>query len=190
MFGFLKYAVVAALMASPAAAVTIYDEAVNGEAGGPSAPTALGTLASGETSTVFGSDFEGIGFALDFSFVFGPSVDAYSFSVLADTTIDAGTPQGGNATDGLFLNLTGPVSAETAVSPGFTIGLLGVTLTPGDYVLLAGSAGLYDYQIDFNVAAVDAAVPLPATALLLLSGLAGLGLVSRCRTRGESPCAG
>ncbi len=190
MIGFLKYAVVAALMTSSAAAATVFDEAVDGEAGGPAAPTALGTLASGETSTVFGSDFEGISFASDSSFVFGPTVDAYSFSVLANTTIDAGTPQGGNATDGLFLNLTGPVSAETAVSPGFTIDLLGVTLTPGDYVLLAGSGGLYDYQIDFNVAAVDAAVPLPATAVLLLSSLAGLGLFSRRRARGESPCAG
>lgn len=185
MFGFLKYAVVAALMTSSAAAATIYDEAVNGEAGGPAAPTALGTLASGETSTVFGSDFEGIVFTPDFSFSFGPTVDAYSFTVLGDTTIDAGLPQGGDATDGLFLDLTGPVSAATAVSPGFTFDLLGVTLTPGDYLLEVGSGGLYDYQIDFNVAAaevVDAAVPLPASAVLLLTALAGLGFVRARKT--------
>lgn len=164
MFGFLKYAVFAALMTSSAAAATVFDETVNGDAGDSAAPTALGVLSATETSSIF------------FTLSSGDAQDAFSFTTTTDFEIDA-----------LYQGVAFLFTIDTFSSGGccgsifdLTEGVPGLDPIPaGDHLLTVDFAnfgpGPDSYQIDFRP--LIAAVPLPASALFLLTALAGLGFV-------------
>lgn len=164
MFGFLKYAVIAVLMTSSAAAATIFDETVNGDAGDSAAPTALGVLSGAETSSIF------------FSLSSGDAQDAFSFTTAQDFEIDA-----------LYQGVAFIYTIDTFSSGGCCGSIFHITenvpgldpIPAGDHLLTVDFAnfgpGPDSYQIDFRP--VVAAVPLPATAVLLLTALAGLGFV-------------
>ncbi len=164
MFGFLKYAVIAVVMASSASAATVFDEAVNGDAGDSAAPTALGILSAAETSSIF------------FTLSSGDAQDAFSFTTTTDFEIDA-----------LYQSVAFLYTIDTFSSGGccgsifhLTEGVAGLDPVPaGGHLLIVDFAnfgpGPDSYQVDFRP--VISAVPLPASALFLLSALAGLGFV-------------
>ncbi len=149
----------------------------------------MGILASGATSTIQGTATEGVTFDADGpGFTLGPPADAFTFTLEAEATILAGNnPRLFPFSNVLNLSLTGPVSGIASVPIGPRANVFGA-LAPGDYLLQIGASGPrfnappeLAYLVDFNVAEA-AVVPLPASALLLLTGLASLG-VFRMRKR-------
>lgn len=152
--------------AGGASAATVYDEVVSGDAGDSAAPTALGVLSATETSSIF------------FTLSSGDAQDAFSFTTTTDFEIDA-----------LYQSVAFLYTIDTFSSGGccgsifhLTEGVAGLDPVPaGDHLLIVDYAnfgpGPDSYQVDFQP--LVAAVPLPAPALLLITGLLTLGFLRR-----------
>ncbi len=159
-------------------AATVYDESVDGDAFGFILPgTDLGTLTSGTTSTIIGSYAAGsTGDLFDGS----DEQDSYTFTTLSSFTVNATTRTGDDAYYAL-MTVPGPVLLDGSAPATDMFGTVGA----GTYsltVIGVANGGAGSYSLDINVAI--AAVPLPASVPLLLSGLGALGLLRRRRNRG------
>ena len=110
-----------------------------------------------------------------------------SFNVLFSTAVSSFSADFAgvsNAASTRLFAYDGDTLVATAIGPTagqFTLSLTGghftrIAITPGDYNDWVGVD-----NITFEQVAVPPAVPLPAAAWLLLSGLGGLGLLSRRR---------
>ncbi len=165
--GVLFLSAVMALASGTANAITLYDEAVNGDLSVGAADPNFGTLGAG-INTIIGSisatgngsdEFDGFSFTI--------AIDAiYTVSVFNQDSVFVN-----------FFNFTNQGSGPITGPVNLTAGNLTFQYTG------QGNTGNFGYQIDINVPGVVSVVPLPAALPLFGTGLAAMGFVGWRRKR-------